>query len=176
MVLEETLGAAYNPRYMSIDEPAKTVTSSDNRKRTTKEVLDFYVDQDFSETIEDGPAWMIKNHVGLTMGGFSHKRYKRGINYKQEWQCLSEVKWIDLGLDYFPRYLRTVECLTKKCWFGMYQCKPRSFTVKILKRRKNRCVAAAPGTIVGVRGLPISLKELWVWEERAVNFCCDCSM
>jgi hypothetical protein len=19
------------------------------------------------------------------------------------------------------------------------------------------------------------LKELWIWEERAVNFCCDCS-
>ncbi|KAG5890407.1 hypothetical protein JTB14_026288 [Gonioctena quinquepunctata] len=182
LVLEEILGAAYNARYMSIDEPVIHSSDQNGKRMTTGDDLDFSVDSEFSETIEDQPAWAITNHVVETLGEYDHKRYvekeryRRSSDYKQEWHCKSRIKWIDLGPDYFPRYLRSVECLADKCWFDIYKCKPRSFTVKILRRRRNRCVTAAPGTKIGMAGLPNSLKELWVWEERAVSFCCDCSM
>lgn len=52
-----------------------------------------------------------------------------------------------MGPDYFPRYMRSVECLVGKCWFNIYTCKPRGFTVKILKRRKDRCVVADIGEL-----------------------------
>lgn len=129
-------------------------------------------------------AWRTKFKLDIntqyrtsSCSGVFNSRYRRDMDYLQEWHCKSRIKWTDLGLDYFPRYLRSVECLTENCWFNMYKCRPRSFTVKILKRKRDRCVPLEqPATRIGVSGLPRELKEMWVWEERAVNFCCDCSV
>ncbi|KAJ8963504.1 hypothetical protein NQ314_005583 [Rhamnusium bicolor] len=101
--------------------------------------------------------------------------YRRDLGYLQEWHCNSRIKWTDLGPDYFPRYLRSVECLAENCWFNIYKCRPKSFTVKVLKRKRDKCIIAGSGTKTGISSLPKELKELWVWEERAVNFCCDCT-
>lgn len=96
-------------------------------------------------------------------------------NGERPWECEAKIKWIDLGPDYFPRFLRTVECTKHVCWYGHFTCKPRSFTVKILRRRSGECVPSESLRKIGTDGLPGDLRELWVWEERAVNFCCDCS-
>lgn len=101
-------------------------------------------------------------------------------NYKftfqvRQWECQSKIRWQDLGPDYYPRYLRSVECTSQTCWYDMMQCRPRSFTVKLLRRKRDRCVEDN-GFKVGNMGLPHDLRELWVWEERAVNFCCDCAL
>ena len=92
---------------------------------------------------------------------------------KRPWECEAKIKWLDLGYDYYPRYLRTVECTRHACFYGHFTCTPRSFTVKILRRRRGECVEAT--NKVGINGLHNDLRELWVWEERAVNFCCDCA-
>ncbi|XP_018573878.1 protein trunk [Anoplophora glabripennis] len=173
VILEETLGAAFNARYMSIDMPSLEV--SKNFKRKVGYDLDFYVDSEYEDDSDEQPAWSVTNHVEETKNIFSNNRYRRDMDYLQEWHCKSRIKWTDLGPDYFPRYLRSVECLTESCWFNMYKCRPRSFTVKILKRKRDRCVPSAQGPRTGASGLPRELRELWVWEEKAVNFCCDCS-
>lgn len=106
---------------------------------------------------------------------------------KRPWECDMRIKWTDLGQDYFPRFLRTVECAKRRCFYGRYTCQARSFTVKLLRRRRGQCVrigsrnatmtttTSRPEYKRGVEGLPVGLRELWVWEERAVNFCCDCA-
>lgn len=109
-----------------------------------------------------------------------------GGDKKRPWECDMRVKWTDLGKDYFPRFLRTVECAKTRCFYGRFTCQPRSFTVQLLRRRQGRCVRIGadnnstrtikqPQYKTGVDGLPAGLRELWVWEERAVNFCCDCA-
>nr|CAI5838384.1 unnamed protein product [Callosobruchus analis] len=98
---------------------------------------------------------------------FYHGRFKRDLDYSQEWHCKQRIKWLDLGPDYFPRYLKSVECLSETCWFNIYKCRPRSFAVKLLKRRRDRCSAAPVDDRRGTSGLPRELRELWVWEERA---------
>lgn len=105
---------------------------------------------------------------------------RRGISSKikngeRPWECEAKIKWLDLGPNYFPRFLRTVECTKHVCWYGHFTCKPRSFTVKILRRRSGECAPSASLRKIGTDGLPGDLRELWVWEERAVNFCCDCA-
>ncbi|KAL3277448.1 hypothetical protein HHI36_012796 [Cryptolaemus montrouzieri] len=175
-MLEEILGASFNPRYMSISEPVATSNTKSGSKRTPVGDVDFFVDESHFEQLADEPAWEIRNHVKISQVVSSSRRVKRQTNYLQEWHCESEIIWKDLGPDYFPRYLRTVECTSQKCWFNTYKCKPRSFTVKILRRKKNRCVFSEPGKRIGLSGLPKDLRQLWVWEEHAVNFCCDCSL
>lgn len=184
MILTDILGPAYNSRYMSIkeprDEPEPTKTKNSQNTKRAPTFSPFYVDKDFAEIIADEPAWNV-NHfdpLNIRINNTSPKiRKKRAMpRPATQWECISKVIWKDLGPDYFPRYLRTVECITKVCWYGHYRCRPRSFTVKLLKRRRNRCITAEPNTKIGTNGLHKDLKQLWVWEERAVNFCCDCAL
>lgn len=194
-ILEEVLGSSFNPRYMSIQPPTKTEPISHGLKRASNYELDFYVDGTHYEELTRDPAWVIKSHVKIQEPKFQTKyRFKRSsrrrledtyadvddmprpMQMQQDWQCKSQLVWTDLGPDYFPRYLRSVECRQTKCWFSMYKCQARSFAVKILRRKRNLCVLAEKGMLIGYTGLPRDLREMWVWEERAVNFCCDCTL
>lgn len=178
-VLKNILGSAYNSRYMSIRQPkaAEVHSEEDSEMKRSHESLSFYVNENFSVELDRGkPAWEV-NHTDIEHS--KHVRLKRKADnspYRQ-WNCLSKIAWTDLGPGYFPRYLRSVECSGKPCWYGRYLCKPRSFTVKILKRQ-DKCVSAQPMYVDRynkMERLHNDLKELWVWEERAINFCCYCS-
>lgn len=173
--LTKILGPAFNSRYMSITEPiAGGFILEDEPKRYIMKAPDFYVDGGYARELGDEPAWSFNRHHSVMVMDEA-ERPKRDAKAQRQWECESKIVWTDLGLDYFPRYVRNVECTAKRCWYGMYKCTPRSFTVKVLKRRRGKCVESRPGTKVGETGLHTDLKELWVWEERAVNFCCDCS-
>lgn len=89
-------------------------------------------------------------------------RTKRASD-RPSWSCESRIRWQDLGPDFFPRYLRSVECTQTQCYYGHYDCRPRFFTVRLLRRRKGECAALQDASV-----------DLWVWEERAVAMCCDC--
>lgn len=177
MVLTEILGPAFNSRYMSIDKPHQSENRNENNgyKRDASHMHSFYVDDSYEKIIDDKPAWLISNHAVLEGDSETSSRTKRNSLKPRQWECESRISWLDLGPDYFPRYIRSVECLSKYCWYGHYKCKPRSFTVKLLRRRNGVCTVAKPNTRIGTVGLPDDLSVLWVWEERAVNFCCDCS-
>lgn len=186
--LVHILGPAYNTRYMSINEPAtkdnancsgqnikKNDSCLDPESKRNSNIPAFYVEEDFVQDLGgDEPAWKL-DHVAVP--NIDQLRTKRNIPMAspRQWECKSKIVWIDLGADYFPRYLRTIECVKKACWYGYYVCKPQSFTVKILKRRRGVCVEAAAGHTIGDEGLHVDLRELWIWEEHAVNFCCGCS-
>lgn len=169
-------------------------------KRKTSSYRPFYVDDNYVSQISDRPAWEVKHSMAQTRdkrdtsdgenlsvyGNEEKLRTNRNVNSRsgavlppkgeRPWKCESQIKWLDLGIDYFPRYLRTVECTKQFCWYGHYACQPRSFTVKILRRRNGECVSSENLHNIGVEGIPGELRELWIWEERAVNFCCDCAL
>uniref|UniRef100_A0A182IS60 Spaetzle domain-containing protein n=1 Tax=Anopheles atroparvus TaxID=41427 RepID=A0A182IS60_ANOAO len=230
-VLTEILGPAFNPRYMSIEEPAVADGKQDALgeqsnpagKRDAEPFPPFYVDDKYSLELSHKPAWEVKHvsesipHGAAPAAARSRRdlfndildtlepldeadgamllpdaRQTRSLGSKgrtrkggssspigggspRPWECEAKIRWIDLGSEYFPRFLRTVECTRQKCWYGHYSCQPRSFTVKILRRRTGECVQSDRLRRIGVDGLPGELRELWVWEERAVNFCCDCA-
>ncbi|XP_050085196.1 protein trunk [Anopheles aquasalis] len=237
-VLTEILGPAFNPRYMSIEEPPVSDGGGGHGgsgehpnpagKRDTEPFPPFYVDDKYSLELSNKPAWEVQ-HVSESIastasqpgpartrrdlfndmlddmgrrlristeeqqeshdGASSSVRSTRSFGGKgrtrkagpgggspRPWECEAKIRWIDLGHEYFPRFLRTVECTRQKCWYGHYTCQPRSFTVKILRRRTGECAQSDRlRHRIGVEDLPGELRELWVWEERAVNFCCDCA-
>lgn len=159
-------------------------------KRNSEIPQPFYVEDTFALEISNKPAWEVRHvseehHENFlsadnTMTSMKFDRSRRDVHRSNKnmrgerpWECEAKIKWIDLGPDYFPRFLRSVECTKKKCWYNYYMCKPRSFTVKLLRRRNGECVQAKLHRTSNDE-LPGEFKELWVWEERAVNFCCDC--
>ncbi|XP_053670629.1 protein trunk [Anopheles nili] len=220
-VLTEILGPAFNPRYMSIEEPPVADSpggpdpSNPAGKRDAEPFPPFYVDDKYSLELSHKPAWEVKHaSEPIPLGGEGRVRSRRDLfndlldtlepepspeeadkrqtrsfggkgrarkgssgigGTPRPWECEAKIRWIDLGPEYFPRFLRTVECTRQNCWYGHYSCQPRSFTVKILRRRTGECVQSDRLRRIGVDGLPGELRELWVWEERAVNFCCDCA-
>uniref|UniRef100_A0A182VYS6 Spaetzle domain-containing protein n=1 Tax=Anopheles minimus TaxID=112268 RepID=A0A182VYS6_9DIPT len=217
-VLTEILGPAFNPRYMSIEEPPVAENGADQSnpagKRDAEPFPPFYVDDTYSLELSHKPAWEVKHvtkpiphgelaeravrtrrdlfndilhtlepettegqsaRTARSFGGKGRTRSSSTGGTPRPWECEAKIRWIDLGPEYFPRFLRTVECTRQNCWYGHYSCQPRSFTVKILRRRTGECVQSDRLRRIGVDGLPGELRELWVWEERAVNFCCDCA-
>uniref|UniRef100_A0A182LX56 Spaetzle domain-containing protein n=1 Tax=Anopheles culicifacies TaxID=139723 RepID=A0A182LX56_9DIPT len=215
-VLTEILGPAFNPRYMSIEEPTVAESGTDQSnpagKRDAEPFPPFYVDDTYSLELSHKPAWEVKHvtepiphgeladrpartrrdlfndilhtlepdsaqstRTARSFGGKGRSRSSSTGGTPRPWECEAKIRWIDLGPEYFPRFLRTVECTRQNCWYGHYSCQPRSFTVKILRRRTGECVQSDRLRRIGVDGLPGELRELWVWEERAVNFCCDCA-
>lgn len=222
--LGQMLGGAYNARYMSVRAPQQKYLDPNTKKRGADgEDLLFAVEETYVQEISDQPAWEVNLAMEEQLMDDS-KRTRRSTrndreqneeqqeettgqrdlrstagggassDKKRPWECDMRVKWTDLGKDYFPRFLRTVECTKTRCFYGKFTCQPRSFTVQLLRRRRGRCVkmgeAGAAGGggggrnstateqtqyKTGVDGLPVGLRELWVWEERAVNFCCDCA-
>jgi len=102
------------------------------------------------------------------------------------WTCKQEVRWIDLGPDYFPRYLRSMKCTSDRCFYGHYFCRPKAFTVKVLRRLADKCIEIAPKVshsmttsrppILRVSQQAPIFREPWVFEEVAVTFCCECTL
>lgn len=92
------------------------------------------------------------------------------------WKCEATVKWVDLGPDYFPRYLRNIECTKQYCWYKVFMCKPKSFAVKILHRRRGKCAEAGGLKKISSYDFRGDYGEVWSWEEVAINFCCDCAI
>lgn len=181
-------------RYMSVDQPnleEELERKSDGGKRGAQDFKPFYVDDTYAMEISDRPAWEVTHlqnstedqNESLESNNNSASTRRQRSNFrkrkddqqqsKRPWECEAKIKWLDLGYDYYPRYLRTVECTRHSCFYGHFTCKPRSFTIKLLRRRRGECVQTR--NRIGVEGLHGDLKELWVWEERAVNFCCDCA-
>lgn len=176
-LLKDILGSAYNPRYMRLELPKPNTNPSviglNNGKRETDpfDDLEFYVKDDFSQQIEEKPAW----ETDFTT---IPKRKKRQVNSqnrrKDPWSCETRMKLIDLGEDYYPRYLRTADCQQDSCWYGRYTCQPKAFALRILKRRRGVCIPAKQLQKLGFSDNQNRLTEMWVWEEKAVNFCCEC--
>ena len=189
---------------MSVNQPGMEDESESQSniagKRGAQDFKPFYVDDTYAMEISDKPAWEVmhlselekannqrvleemstKRHLNSTSRVQRSNNRRRNDDSSQQpqqakrpWECEAKIKWLDLGYDYYPRYLRTVECTRHACFYGHFTCTPRSFTVKILRRRRGECVQT--NNNVGIDGLHGDLKELWIWEERAVNFCCDCS-
>lgn len=189
---------------MSLDPPLVEeefeVDNPSGKRYHDQNIKPFYVDDTYAMELSNEPAWEA-NPLDLERGSkreisdssekllSNSTRTRRDYSYNQEgrrktgniqqqqqkrpWECEAKIKWLDLGRDYYPRYLRTVECTRHPCFYGQFTCTPRSFTVKILRRRRGECVQTKHN--VGSEGLHGDLKELWIWEERAVNFCCDCA-
>lgn len=181
-------GQAFNPRYMSIEPPSSNQEASSKRSSYK---IPFYADNDIV-SVGDFPAWEA-DHIN-----YYEEKKESDLKYKnirirnifnermfvnpdvfktRPWECSSKLTWIDLGLQYFPRYIRTVKCISQKCWYGHFNCKPKSFTIKILKKKSGSCIRISDKLLMlTLEEFSSEYTELWVWEEIAINFCCDCVM
>ncbi|OQR74045.1 hypothetical protein BIW11_09345 [Tropilaelaps mercedesae] len=162
-------GIWVSSRYMSVDPPPKPMVDGQKLENNDwqddqAQNEDFFVDNPNYEA----PVNNYHFHLGhaLMKRGIRQFRKRQSDDPTSKWKCQSTLEWEDLGDGYFPRYLRKVKCLCERCWYNHYKCRPRSFTVTLLRRRSD--VKCSYGD------KPIVLEDEWEIVEKAVPFCCDC--
>ncbi|XP_067931726.1 protein trunk-like [Watersipora subatra] len=180
--LKDLLGPAFNGRYMSVDKPVEVEEETANTEAdaatgermadgsgaTAVRVVPFHVEADFRRDLPHDfyldISWY--QEVVHTLSDNAAKLLRLARNVVGEantlpWKCEAEIVWTDLGSNYYPRFLRNVQCTRDNCWFGHFKCRPKAFTVNVLKRARDSCKDSETG-------------QEWIFEERAVTFCCEC--
>ncbi|CAH1772291.1 unnamed protein product [Owenia fusiformis] len=94
---------------------------------------------------------------------------KRSISALEPWQCKMKTEWVKMKKGVFPPYIQTGRCLSTECMGGvMYECVPKKYVIKILKRDPNSC-----------NPLPnlnssTTYEESWKISRHDVTVCCEC--
>lgn len=192
--LRDMMGPAFNKHYLSDVRP-KDFFMEETKEMESIDPNPFHVGEDFKELIvqEDTSDFSKYNFSRAEFADeilniTAHAQPKRldddRMIYRElPWMCKWHIRWVDMGQDTFPRYMRSVTCSEKSCWFDRFTCHPRAFFVPVLKRKNSRCFAMQhlvdeifPLSRKRYQGkhLPPELQEEWVFEQRAANFCCEC--
>lgn len=201
VILQRVLGPAFDARYMSVNRPLDNenhdytdiLADPDMYKRDSDDRPSFYVTDEQPQPLSDEPAWNVQwekfhgihkrgrrkraSAMNLMRTGLdkdledSIGKMERERSQQTPWRCENRVKWIDLGPDYHPSHIRTIECSKQKCYYGQFECRAKNFGVHILRRRRGACASAYNLKSYGFVG---DFAEVWEWVEVAINFCCDC--
>lgn len=184
-VLTQIHGPAFDKRFMSIDKPSdndEIISYSMDKvdlKRDAEDNSSIYISDDYTELLSETPAWNV-DWTELRKGKIRTTRRKRSIQRQNNakdrapWQCEKRVKWIHLGPDFYPSHVRTVECTQSNCYYGMYDCVPRKFAIRILQRRRGACSKERDAAKLKSYGFNGKQAEVWEFVTHSLNFCCDC--
>ncbi|KAL5016649.1 hypothetical protein ScPMuIL_006238 [Solemya velum] len=98
------------------------------------------------------------------------KRKVRNIRSSKQlpWQCKMKTVWKKMKDGYFPPYVQTGKCQSKKCMYDRYQCSPKKYEIKVLKRDSDGC-NPLPNL-----GLNTTYEERWIFDRYHVTVCCEC--
>lgn len=80
-----------------------------------------------------------------------------------------EPQWKKLEEGMFPSYLQTGKCRQERCMEGLYECTPKRYSVKVLKRIPNVCYP------LPVHGRNASFEDAWTFANYNVVVGCECT-
>lgn len=87
---------------------------------------------------------------------------------KEPWQCRMESKWKKMDEGVFPPYVLTGRCKQTKCMMDLYECTPRKYVIKVLKKVDAACFP------VPAIALNSTYEEAWTFADYKVTVGCDC--
>lgn len=85
------------------------------------------------------------------------------------WHCRLEKKWKKMGDGVFPRQVQTGRCVAKTCMMAMYECRPRKYAIRVLRRLDGHC------NPLPLFGSNTTYEEVWVMDHYKVTVACECS-
>lgn len=144
-LLRQRLGTAYNHRYMAMDHA------------------------DLHSKINQSPS---QNRDHVTTRNITKRSSSIRVDHITDpapWTCQTSDIWLDLGQGFFPRLVRSVECSSNKCWFGHFQCRPKHYTIKVLKKKEDECIRVNSAT-----GIP-RYQDFWKEVSYQITVDCQCS-
>jgi len=143
-LLRQQLGSAYNQRYMAMD------------------------DEDLYYKTNQSP---LRDQDHVTRRNITKRSSTININQITDptpWTCQTSTTWEDLGQGFFPRHVRAVTCSNDKCWFGHFQCRPKLYKIKVLKKKMGVCLKVSTSS-----GSP-RWQDFWEEDEKDIPVDCEC--
>ena len=143
-LLRQRLGTAYNQRYMAMD------------------------DTDLHYKVNQLPP---QNRAHVTKRNITKRSSSISIDQITDptpWTCQTGNEWKDLGRGFFPRHVRSVTCSSSTCWFGHFRCRPKHYTIKVLKKKWGECLRVYSST-----GSP-RYQDYWEEVEKKITVDCEC--
>lgn len=100
------------------------------------------------------------------------RKSKKGKKVKKlPWTCKMKQYWDRTDDGYYPPFLYTGSCQSsKKCFYNLYDCIPKKYGVKILKREPNRC------NPVPLLGNTTTYEEVWSFVNVDTTVACECGI
>ena len=143
-LLRQQLGSAYNQRYMAMD------------------------DEDLHYKTNQSP---LQDQVHVTKRNITKRSSSININQITDpapWTCQTSKSWVNLGPRFFPRHVTEVTCSSDKCWFGHFQCRPKFYTIKVLRKKVGVCLTVYSGS-----GSP-RFQDFWEEVDKDIPVDCEC--
>lgn len=98
-----------------------------------------------------------------------NKSTQRPNQIGSPWHCRLEKKWKKMRDGVFPRQVQTGRCVAKTCMMAMYECRPRKYAIRVLRRLDGHC------NPLPISGPNTTYEEVWVMDHYKVTVACECS-
>lgn len=96
------------------------------------------------------------------------KKLTEDVFRKQSWHCGMDKFWKKMDAGLFPAYVQTARCRRQTCMLGLFDCRPRKYRVKLLRRNDGSC---SPLPTVGET---TAYEETWSFVDYNVVVGCEC--
>lgn len=155
------------------DEGSKPDQNSINYMRRKRQINRYHNDDNKIDRIKSRRKSNVKpqKKVFSTLKKFIRKS-KKGKKVKSlPWKCQFDIKWVRLDTDYYPPYIQSGSCQRqKKCFYDLYDCQPKKYGIKVLRRDPSKCnpIPALGNTTV--------YEEVWNEKQIDIYVACECGM
>ncbi|KAK0041428.1 chromatin modification-related protein EAF7 [Biomphalaria pfeifferi] len=159
-VLQSILGSDYDhTRMASTLDHAKQLTRRRRRSLLPAKAADPpRTDGTGSEGDAAGENWFLRR--------LQHRAASEQLS--PPWECKMAYRTRQNGIGMFPQFIVDGQCLTKKCFYDLYQCDPVKYSMKILKKDVNRC------NPMPVFSNSTVYEERWTIVTQHVTVACNC--
>ena len=156
-----------------IDESTFSVQNRKYMRRKRDAVLttDDYLDHVENTNDISGNTNFLYQNLAYSTIAKRKSRKKRSSNKKfhPAWECKKKKVWLKMKPGYFPSRILDGKCKTDTCFFGIYNCNPVKYAIKVLKRDPDDACKPVP-----LIGRNTTYEESWVFKRIHVTVACEC--
>lgn len=159
-ILRERLGEHFNANYMfdKIPDDEELDNKSPDRAYSRSQEEDKRSFKEDGEFGEENVSTRKRKIYKVNFHGLLP-------NTTNSWVCSTRKLDIDLGLNYYPRYYRAIQCSQTSC-YRFYSCRQVLVPLKFLKLR--------PGACRKHYGNGATVEDMWELKSVNVPVACQC--
>ncbi|KAK3609758.1 hypothetical protein CHS0354_029211 [Potamilus streckersoni] len=154
----------------------QTVDLSSNkfmrRKRDAEESNVDITNSDHKDSVANSGGFLYQNLLYQTISKRkSRQRRAAKKKFHPAWECKMKTRWKTMKKGYFPTKILDGYCQTDKCFFGVYECNPVKYSIKVMKRDPDDMCKPVP-----LIGQNTTFIESWLFKRIHVTVACECGL
>ncbi|KAL3868410.1 hypothetical protein ACJMK2_041218 [Sinanodonta woodiana] len=142
------------------------------RKRDTEAYNADIINSDYTGSVANSNGFLYQSLLYETISiRKSRQRRNAKTKFHPAWECKMKPQWKTMKKGYFPTKILDGYCQTDKCFFGVYECNPVKYSIKVMMRDPEDACKPVP-----LIGLNTTLVESWLFKRIHVTVACECGL